>query len=96
VIHFLGQSRKHRSWFSYLNLHRSRLIFFRKHYGMLQARILWLGYVLVTLGKALRAILSHFVSNKASTHKFLQNKRLIYWLLAKQDVFRKESYAHRY
>ncbi len=87
VVHFLGQSRKQRSWFAYLNLHRSRLLFFRKHYGRGQARLLWLGYIVVAAAKAgvytLTALLRR---DGAAQAKRAQNWRLLRWLLREQDI----------
>jgi N-acetylglucosaminyl-diphospho-decaprenol L-rhamnosyltransferase len=86
VIHLLGQSRKQRPWFAYMNLHRSRILFFRKHYGPARAHILRLGYVGAAIIKVCYHAARTILRRPSARRKLGQNLRLIRWLLLEQDV----------
>lgn len=87
ITHLLGQSRKLRSMHSYLNVHRSRLLFFRDHYGIFQAHLLRIGYVAVTALKfSVNTILSKISGFKSRAENSNRNKRLLNWLITEQDV----------
>lgn len=87
IVHLLGRSRRSRSWFSYLNLHRSRLLFFRKHYGLRPCQLLRWGYGGIVLAKFIAAWLGAVLGRgSAFGAKRDLNRQLLCWLLFEQDV----------
>lgn len=87
ITHLLGRSRRQRSFFSYLNLHRSRLLFFAKYYGRWPARILRGGYVAMASAKTIVACLKLIAGRGEAARSRLQdNQALFKWLLLEQDV----------
>lgn len=87
IVHLLGQSRRLRSWHSYLHIHRSRLLFFRKHRGLRQAQVLRWGYLVVSLVKAaFNLVRVPLGGGDGARAKLSQNLRLCRWLVSGQDV----------
>jgi GT2 family glycosyltransferase len=87
IVHLLGQSRRLRSWHSYLHIHRSRLLFFRKHRGLRQTQVLRGGYLVVSLAKAVSNLVRISLGGGTGARaKLSQNLRLGRWLVAGQDV----------
>lgn len=87
TVHLLGQSRRLRSWHSYLHIHRSRLLFFRKHRGLRQAQILRWGYLVISLVKAaFNLVRVPLGGGDGARAKLDQNVQLCRWLVAGQDV----------
>lgn len=86
VLHLEGQSRKRRPWYAYKNLHRSRLLFFKKHYGLKQARTLRLGYFMSSLTKVVYHSLRLVLGRPYAQQKLRQNISLFAWLARGQDV----------
>ena len=77
VVHLLGQSRSRLPVYSYVNLHRSRVLFFTKHYGVSSARTLRIGYVLIALSKIALAALPHTGCRSSRALRADRNRALL-------------------
>lgn len=87
ITHLVGQSRTMRSSYSYIHLHRGRILFFSLHYGLLQAVLLKWGFVVTALIK----ILANTFSSLLSGDDYWKLKRkekigLLKWLISEEDV----------